>query len=112
MSARCGDCGAIVTTLPGSRAAGSARENQFTAIVDAQGYVIGGRVTRDAPEGLGFLDVIAALGNQYPFDTADIDLRGAVLDAEGRALSVLEMTALGNVSPDNDIGDLQNERAA
>ena len=50
----------------------TALENQFTPILDAQGYVVGGSVTRERADGLGFLDVLRDASARFPFDPNDI----------------------------------------
>jgi hypothetical protein len=73
----------------------TAHENQFTAIVDARGYVVGGYCNRVKPEGLGFLDYIRAMRDAYPLDPADIVYEpGQQFDTDGRPLTVVEMEHL------------------
>ena len=85
----------IVTPFPGTRSEGSAKENQFVAILDAEGYVVGGRVTRHEQDGLTFLAVLHALSARYPFDPRDIVWpEGQQFDTDGRPLTVIEMDNL------------------
>ena len=85
----------IVTPFPGTRAEGCAKENQFTAILDAEGYVVGGRCDRAEQDGLRFLAVLHALSARYPFDPNDVVWpEGQQFDSDGRPLTVIEMDNL------------------
>ena len=97
----------IVTPFPGTRAEGCAKENQFTAILDAEGYVVGGRCDRAEQDGLRFLAVLHALSARYPFDPNDVVWpEGQQFDSDGRPLTVLEMDTLRSTY------DLPNEELA
>jgi hypothetical protein len=56
-------------STPARPGAQSANENQFCAVVDAEGYVVGGSITREKTT-----DLLAALRAlpRYPLDPADI----------------------------------------
>ena len=85
----------IVTPFPGTRAEGCAKENQFTAILDAEGYVVGGRCDRAEQDGLRFLAVLHALSARYPFDPSEIVWpEGQQFASDGRPLTVLEQQNL------------------
>jgi hypothetical protein len=47
-------------------------ENQFTPTLDAEGYVIGGSVTRTKGDPLVFLKMLKDAARRYPFDPSTL----------------------------------------